>query len=67
MKLGTVGCQTGAITDTVEQPTTGATSLRYTGGQFVQNLKTPTALGCYRALVQLVSRDTIAADFKILK
>ena len=27
--------------------TTGGTSLRYAGGMFVQNWRTPTAPGCY--------------------
>jgi hypothetical protein len=43
--------QVGCTTDIGETPvpfeTTGGTSLRYAGGQFVQNWKTPTAPGCY--------------------
>jgi hypothetical protein len=55
-KTGTSGLtfsavQVGCTADSGETPivfeTTGGTSLRYTGGQFVQNWLTPTAPGCY--------------------
>jgi hypothetical protein len=67
LKVATVKCDTGAVTDTVEQTVAGGTSLRYDGSQFVQNWKTPTALGCYQAIVLLGDGPSISADFRILK
>ena len=47
----------------------GATTLRYdsTGGQFIQNWKTPTGAGCYRATVTAADGSSISAFFKMLK
>ena len=59
-------------TDTEELPieilSTGGTSLRYdsTGGQFIQNWKTPTGAGkCYSATVTTIDGSSITALFKI--
>jgi hypothetical protein len=64
-----VNCTTGAPTDAVETlATTGGTSLRYdtTGGQFVQNWKTPTVKGaCYAATVTTLDGGGITALFQI--
>jgi hypothetical protein len=51
-----VSCGGGATEDPVDFTTTGNTSLRYDGTQFVQNWKTPKTLGCY------VVRMTTTAD-----
>ncbi|HEX6875817.1 MAG TPA: PxKF domain-containing protein [Nocardioidaceae bacterium] len=67
LKVTTVICETGALTDTVAQLTSGSTSLRYDGSQFVQNWKTPTAVGCYRASALLGDGSAITADFRIQK
>ena len=59
-----VGCDAGVGETTVPFLTTGATSLRYTGGQFVQNWKTPTAPGCY--LVRMTGDGIlVSALFKV--
>jgi hypothetical protein len=42
-----VGCSASVGETPVSFLTTGGTSLRYTGGQFVQNWKTPQLPGCY--------------------
>jgi hypothetical protein len=57
------------VSDAIEITTTGGTSLRYdsTGGQFIQNWKTTTTLGCYRATMTADDGSTITAFFKILK
>ena len=48
-KISPVACEAGAPEEWVDVETTGGTSLRYdtAAGQFVQNWKTPTAIGCY--------------------
>jgi hypothetical protein len=55
--------------DAIEVVTTGGTSLRYdsTGGQFIQNWKTPTTLGCYAAKMTAADGSSITAYFKIQK
>lgn len=67
LKVSSMTCDASTISDAVEQVTTGSTSLRYDGTQFVQNWKTPTVLGCYRASAILRDGSAITADFKILK
>jgi hypothetical protein len=68
-----VSCLTGdaSSTDPVEMTTTGGTSLRYdsTAGQFIQNWKTPTAVGsCYAVTLKTVDGTTVGpAYFKITK
>lgn len=57
----------GAVTDEIEVLSTGGTSLRYdtTGGQFVQNWKTPTGAGvCYKATMTAQDGSTVVAYFK---
>lgn len=67
----TVSCSTGtsATEDAIEMTTTGGTSLRYdtTGGQFIQNWKTPTTTGaCYKVSVKTVDGSMVGpAYFKI--
>jgi len=54
--------------DAIEVVSTGGTSLRYdtTGGQFIQNWKTPTGAGsCYSATMTTLDGSHITALFKI--
>ena len=64
-----VNCSSGSgIEDAIEILSTGGTSLRYdsTGGQFIQNWKTPTGAGkCYSATVTTIDGSSITALFKI--
>lgn len=64
-----VACETGAVEDAVEFVTTGGTSLRYdsTGGQFIQNWKTPTVIGCYSATMTTDDGSKITAKFRVVK
>jgi hypothetical protein len=66
--VATVSCGTlTGTTDAVELTTTGGTSLRYdaTGGQFIQNWKTPTGAGnCYKITMTAVDGSKISALFK---
>jgi hypothetical protein len=65
----TVACDNSSPSDDIEMLTSGSTSLRYdtTGGQFIQNWKVPTALGCYRAVMTAQDNSTIEALFKVMK
>jgi hypothetical protein len=63
-----VSCSTGSVEDAIELVTTGGTSLRYdsTGGQFIQNWKTPTGAGtCYSTTMTTLDGSSITALFKI--
>ncbi|WP_194288619.1 PxKF domain-containing protein [Ornithinicoccus halotolerans] len=64
-----VTCETGTDEAPVETVTTGGTSLRYdsTAGQFIQNWKVPTTVGCYRATVKAADGSSTSADFKVVK
>lgn len=64
-----IACSSSAVTDTIELVTTGGTSLRYdtTGGQFVQNWKTPTAIGCYAVTMTARDGSRITARFQVTK
>jgi hypothetical protein len=67
-KTAKVMCSGGALEDAVEMVTTGGTTLRYdgTGGQFVQNWKTPTGPGsCYSATMTAADGSTMTAFFKL--
>jgi hypothetical protein len=62
-----INCDLTATQDPIEQlATTGGTSLRYdtTGGQFIQNWKTPTGSACYSATMTALDGSTITAFFK---
>ena len=63
------GCSATAPVDAVEITTTGGTVLRYdtTGGQFVQNWKVPTALGCYTATMTAQDGSSVSAKFQVTK
>lgn len=67
-KTQKVSCSTlSGAEDAIEVLSTGGTSLRYdtTGGQFIQNWKTPTGAGsCYSATVTTQDGSTISALFK---
>ncbi|MBC7878934.1 MAG: PKD domain-containing protein, partial [Anaerolineales bacterium] len=59
-------CDANAITDEIELTATGGTSLRYEGGQFIYNWKTPKAAGkCYRVTMTTVDNSTLVAYFKL--
>jgi hypothetical protein len=65
-------CSGTATDDAVDYfATTGATSLRYdgTGGQFIQNWKTPSVGSdtCYRVNVKFLDGSAIYAFFKLRK
>jgi hypothetical protein len=63
-----INCVTNAAYDAIEVTSTGGTSLRYdaTGGQFIQNWKTPTGAGnCYTATMTALDGSSITAYFKI--
>jgi hypothetical protein len=64
-----INCTSGASTeDALEVLSAGGTSLRYdsTGGQFIQNWKTPTGAGsCYSATMTTLDGSRITAQFKI--
>jgi hypothetical protein len=65
-----VTCDTGAPTDAIEVfATTGQTEFRFdtTGDQFIQNWKTPTGSGCYKATMTTVDGQSLTALFKTLK
>jgi len=68
-KTKIVNCASGSgAEDAIELVTTGGTSLRYdtTGGQFIQNWKTPTGAGsCYSATMTTIDGSSITALFKI--
>jgi hypothetical protein len=57
-------------TDAIEITTTGGTSLRYdaTGGQFVQNWKTPAEPGsCYKVTMETQDGSALVAIFKLTR
>jgi hypothetical protein len=59
-------CDVVVITDEIETTATGNTSLRYTGGQFIYNWKTPKTAGtCYRVAMTSVDGSTLMAYFKL--
>ena len=63
-----VNCDGTLPTDSVEMTSNQGTSLRYdtTGGQFIQNWKTPTAAGsCYKVTMTTDDNSSISALFKI--
>lgn len=64
-----VSCTSGSE-DAIEVfTTTGQTELRFdtTSDQFIQNWKTPTGSGCYKAALTTADGQTISALFKTLK
>jgi hypothetical protein len=63
-----INCDGTLPADIVEVTSTGGTSLRYdqTGGQFIQNWKTPTGAGnCYKVTMSADDGSKISALFKI--
>ena len=58
-------CGTPGTEDTVEITTTGATELRYSGGQFIQNWQTPKGANlCYRTTMTAQDGSLLTAYFK---
>lgn len=67
-KTQKISCSGTSLEDPIEVTTTGGTSLRYdtTGGQFIQNWKTPTGAGtCYTATVTAADGSAATAYFKL--
>ena len=64
-----LSCTTGEGEAAVDFITTGNTSLRYDGAQFIQNWKTPSGSTdtCYRASVKFQDGSAIYAFFKLRK
>jgi hypothetical protein len=62
-----VSCTSGSSEDAVEFVTTGSTTLRYSGGQWIQNWKTPTGTDCYRATAHFADGSSLSAFFKLKK
>jgi YDG domain len=64
-----LSCTTGEGEDAVDFITSGNTSLRYDGVQFIQNWKTPSSNTdtCYRASVKFQDGSAIYAFFKLRK
>ena len=64
--LAEYNCNSGPPEEvTIEVTNTGATDLRYTGGQFIQNWKTPNTKGkCYVVRVTTTTGVYIQAYFK---
>ena len=63
-----IACETSVPTDVIEVTTTGGTSLRYdtTGGQFIQNWKTPKLPGkCYQVTMTIQDGSSLSALFKL--
>jgi len=58
-------CGAPGTEDTVEITTTGATELRYSGGQFIQNWQTPKGANiCYRTTMTALDGSQLSAYFK---
>jgi hypothetical protein len=63
-----IACNNTSPVDEIEVVSTGGTSLRYdtTGGQFIQNWKTPTGAGtCYRVTMTTQDGSSLVALFKL--
>ncbi len=69
LTVAKVACDTQAQVDAIEVPSSGATTLRYdsAAGQFIQNWKTPTGAGCYKATMTAADGSSISAFFKMAK
>jgi hypothetical protein len=48
LKYRAVGCEASLPMEDIETTVTGGTTLRYEGGQFIYNWKTPSTPGCYQ-------------------
>jgi alpha-tubulin suppressor-like RCC1 family protein len=56
----------GGPTDTIELTATGGTSLRYGGGHFIFNWKTPKMPGyCYSVTVRFTNGGSLSANFEL--
>ena len=67
VKQATITCASNAVTDDIEAPTSGSTSLRYdtTANQFIYNWQSPKGAGsCYKLTVALSDGSTHTALFK---
>jgi hypothetical protein len=58
-------CKATSTVDDIENYSTGGTSLRFEGGQFIQNWKVPQGAGvCYEVSLKLEDGSTAVASFK---
>ncbi|MDQ3645512.1 MAG: PxKF domain-containing protein [Actinomycetota bacterium] len=61
-----ITCSSSAPEDAIEVVATGSTSLRYDGGQFIYNWKTPSAANtCYAVTMTTQDGSSITAFFKL--
>jgi hypothetical protein len=62
-------CSDTTNEDPVDFTTTGATTLRYDGSQWIQNWQTPRSGGdtCFRTWVTFADGSTLEAFFKVKK
>jgi hypothetical protein len=68
-KYSPITCSATAPVDTIELLSSGGTTLRYdaTGGQFIQNWKVPTTLGCYSVTLTANDGTALNARFQVTK
>jgi hypothetical protein len=59
------GGLSGEPTDALEAETTGGTSLRVEGDQFIYNWKAPSTAGCYELFVRLSDGSVHSANFSL--
>ncbi|CAN5589252.1 hypothetical protein BH23CHL5_BH23CHL5_20410 [soil metagenome] len=60
-----ISCSSQAHEEPVDFTTSGSTSLKYSGGMFHQNWKTPKSTGCYKVVVTTVDGATLVAYFRL--
>jgi hypothetical protein len=60
-----MNCESGADEAPVEFTASGGTNLRYAGGMFQQNWKTPKSTGCYKVVVTTIDGATLEAYFRL--
>lgn len=62
-------CDSSDAGSAVDETTTGSTALRYdtAEGQFIQNWKTPTTAGCYKANITVTDGPIVTAQFQVKK
>jgi hypothetical protein len=66
LKYGQIACDSSAPNDDIETVATGGTVLRYDGGQFIYNWKTPSLPGkCVSVTMTTQDGSTLNAYFKL--
>ena len=68
MTVAQVGCPSAAVYDGIEElATTNTVGIRYSGGSFIANWKTPSLKNtCQRLTVTTTANTTLSAQFKLL-